>query len=178
MMTSRSEYRLLLRQDNADERLTPIGRRAGLVGDTQYEKFLSKRSAIIKEKERLESTYISKDKATEFLVSKGQEPAKSGVSLADLIRRPGLDYDQITELDIGNNGEGTQAMYVYDLMKRLLNLKKEGAAITGITYWGLGDNVSWRPGENALLFTTIDKPKKGYFEVLRAYTDAGFTVGE
>ncbi len=85
---------------------------------------------------------------------------------------------QITELDIGNNGEGTQAMYVYDLMKRLLNLKKEGAAITGITYWGLGDNVSWRPGENALLFSTIDKPKKGYFEVLRAYTDAGFTVGE
>lgn len=99
MMTSRSEYRLLLRQDNADERLTPIGRRAGLVGDAQYEKFLSKRSAIIKEKERLESTYISKDKATEFLVGKGQDPAKSGVSLADLIRRPGLDYDQIAELD-------------------------------------------------------------------------------
>ena len=85
---------------------------------------------------------------------------------------------QITELDIGNNGEGTQAMYVYDLMKRLLKIKKEGGAITGLTYWGVGDNVSWRPGENALLFTTIDKPKKGYFEVLRAYTDAGFTVGE
>lgn len=85
---------------------------------------------------------------------------------------------QITELDIGNSGEGTQAMYVYDLMKRLLKIKKEGGAITGITYWGLADTNSWRPGENALLFSTIDEPKRGYFEVLRAYTDAGFTVGE
>jgi len=85
---------------------------------------------------------------------------------------------QITELDIGNNGEGTQAMYAYDLMKRLLKLKAEGADITGITWWGVGDNVSWRPGENALMFTNIDTPKKTYFQVLKAYTDAGFTVGE
>ena len=100
MMTSRSEYRLLLRQDNADERLTPIGRRVGLVGDAQYARFVAKRTEINKEKERLEATYISKEKATEFLVNKGQEPAKSGVSLADLIRRPDFDYDEISELDI------------------------------------------------------------------------------
>lgn len=99
MMTSRSEYRLLLRQDNADERLTEIGRRVGLVGDDQYNSYLTKQNAINSEIERLESTYISKDLATDFLVRFGKDPAKSGVSLADLIRRPDFSYDLIAELD-------------------------------------------------------------------------------
>lgn len=99
MMTSRSEYRLLLRQDNANMRLTPIGRRVGLVSDGQYALFLERKRLIEQEKERLESTYISKECASEFLTEHGLEPSKSGVSLADLIRRPEFDYDGISALD-------------------------------------------------------------------------------
>lgn len=99
MMTSRSEYRLLLRQDNADERLTPVGIKVGLVCEEQKTRFLRKRALIESEKERLENTYISKETASEFLASRGFEPSKSGVSLADLIRRPELDYERISEVD-------------------------------------------------------------------------------
>ena len=99
MMTSRSEYRLLLRQDNADLRLTPIGYAAGLVPEERYGRFLAKKDAIEKEIERLNTTYISPDKANPFLREYGMPDIISGVSLGDLIRRPQLDYECIACLD-------------------------------------------------------------------------------
>ncbi len=99
MMTSRSEYRLLLRQDNADLRLTPIGYKAGLVTEDRYARFSAKKEAIDAEIERLNNTYISPEKANPFLREHEMPDIISGVSLGDLIRRPQLDYESIAVLD-------------------------------------------------------------------------------
>lgn len=100
MMTSRAEYRLLLRQDNADLRLTEIGRTAGLVTDERYEKFLSRRSMIDAELERLKSIQITgKREVNELLEGKGSTELKKPTSLYELIKRPELDYFKVLELD-------------------------------------------------------------------------------
>ena len=99
MMTSRSEYRLLLRQDNADLRLTPIGYEAGLIGEKRYQAFLAKKALEDAEIERLEHTHLSPSQANPFLISIGESELKSGASLADLLRRPPVTYAQLAQID-------------------------------------------------------------------------------
>lgn len=99
MMTSRSEYRLLLRQDNADLRLTPIGYEVGLISEARYRDFLAKKALEDTEIERLEHTFISPATANPFLETIGEAGLKSGASLADLLRRPPISYAQLAVID-------------------------------------------------------------------------------
>lgn len=102
MMTSRAEYRLLLRQDNADLRLTPLGYKVGLISEDRYRRFEEKRTEIEAEIERLEKTVVPpSDKVNTFLESKNSSTIKSGMKLAELLRRPELTYEELAEIDEG-----------------------------------------------------------------------------
>lgn len=100
MMTSRSEYRLLLRQDNADERLTPLGHKIGLISDERYEALLNKQSMIDAEIKRLESVSISPEKANVILEKNGTTPIKTGIRLSELLKRPQIDYESLADADV------------------------------------------------------------------------------
>ncbi len=100
MMTSRAEYRLLLRQDNADMRLTDIGHEVGLIDDKRYEAFCDKRQTIDAEITRLEGILIGANKRVQqFLEEHDSSTLKTAVTLADLIKRPELSYELVAELD-------------------------------------------------------------------------------
>ena len=99
MMTSRSEYRLLLRQDNADERLTPIGHKVGLISDERYNKLLLKLKMIDKEIERLSHLNVSPLVANPILEKYGCTPVKTGIKMSELIKRPELDYEKLKDAD-------------------------------------------------------------------------------
>lgn len=102
MMTSRAEYRLLLRQDNADLRLTEIGHDIGLIDDARYEKFLKKKKLIEREIDRLQNTMVGANSTIQsFLEELGSTGLKTAASLAELIRRPELSYELIEPIDEG-----------------------------------------------------------------------------
>ncbi|HEY5575393.1 MAG TPA: tRNA uridine-5-carboxymethylaminomethyl(34) synthesis enzyme MnmG, partial [Clostridiaceae bacterium] len=102
MMTSRSEYRLLLRQDNADLRLTELGRKVGLVTDERYERYTARKKAIEDEVKRIKGIQVTgKREVNEFLESLNSTELKKPISLYELIKRPELDYFRVEPLDTG-----------------------------------------------------------------------------
>ena len=100
MMTSRAEYRLLLRQDNADLRLTPMGKRIGLISNERYNRFEEKKKAVEDEKERLKTVIVKPSAENNLLLKEmGTSPLSSGISIADLMKRPEITYERTVAFD-------------------------------------------------------------------------------
>lgn len=101
IMTSRAEYRLILRQDNADVRLTEKSYRAGLASEERYRRFLDKRTLVEEERERLKNTFVQPSQANDFLEKYNSSPIQGRISLSELLKRPEMTYEVLSEIDPG-----------------------------------------------------------------------------
>lgn len=121
IMTSRVEYRLLLRQDNAAERLTEKGYRIGLVSEERYRRYRSLKEETEREMERLRSTYVTPSEADDFLLSVGSSPLQNRISLAELLKRPQVTYENMKAVD-----PGRPFLSYHSMLQAYVNIKYEG----------------------------------------------------